>query len=92
MDLHTTAADAANFALSEDQVAFRAAAATFAAAELAPQAAHWDAEGIFPREAIAKANFTVAVDAVNSVGGIVIPQLLRALGVKNIIELTQSYL
>ena len=37
--------------------------------------------------AIAKANFTVAVDAVNSVGGIVIPQLLRALGVKNIIEL-----
>lgn len=39
------------------------------------------------REAIAKANFTVAVDAVNSVGGVVIPQLLRALGVKNIIEL-----
>ena len=38
-------------------------------------------------DAIAKANFTVAVDAVNSVGGIVIPQLLRALGVKNIIEL-----
>ncbi len=39
------------------------------------------------RAAIAKAGFTVAVDAVNSVGGIVIPQLLRALGVKNIIEL-----
>ncbi len=38
-------------------------------------------------EAIAKADFTVAVDAVNSVGGIVIPQLLRALGVKNVIEL-----
>lgn len=38
-------------------------------------------------EAIAKADFTVAVDAVNSVGGIVIPQLLRALGVKNIIKL-----
>lgn len=38
-------------------------------------------------EAIKKANFTVAVDAVNSVGGIVIPQLLRALGVKNVIEL-----
>ena len=37
--------------------------------------------------AIKKANFTVAVDAVNSVGGIVIPQLLRALGVKNVIEL-----
>ncbi len=38
-------------------------------------------------EAIAKADLTVAVDAVNSVGGVVIPQLLRALGVKNIIEL-----
>lgn len=38
-------------------------------------------------EAIRKANFTVAVDAVNSVGGIIIPQLLRALGVENIIEL-----
>lgn len=39
------------------------------------------------REVIANANFTVAVDAVNSVGGIVIPQLLHALGVKNVIEL-----
>lgn len=38
-------------------------------------------------EAIAKANFTVAVDAVNSVGGVVIPQLLKALGIKNIITL-----
>lgn len=38
-------------------------------------------------DAISKANFTVAVDAVNSVGGVVIPQLLRALGVKNVIEL-----
>lgn len=38
-------------------------------------------------DAIRKANFTVAVDAVNSVGGIVIPKLLKALGVKNVIEL-----
>lgn len=38
-------------------------------------------------DAIAKADFTVAVDAVNSVGGVIVPQLLRALGVKNIIEL-----
>ncbi len=38
-------------------------------------------------EVIRKANFTVAVDAVNSVGGVIIPQLLRALGVKNIVEL-----
>ena len=39
------------------------------------------------KEAIEKANFTVAIDAVNSVGGIAIPQLLKALGVKNVIEL-----
>ena len=38
-------------------------------------------------DAIAKAGFTVAVDAVNSVGGIVIPALLRSLGVKDVVEL-----
>lgn len=38
-------------------------------------------------EAIAKADFTVAVDAVNSIGGRAIPELLKALGVKNVIEL-----
>lgn len=37
--------------------------------------------------AIEKANFTVAVDAVNSIGGLIIPQLLKALGVRNILEL-----
>lgn len=38
-------------------------------------------------EAIGKAGFKVAVDAVNSVGGEIIPQLLRALGVKEVVEL-----
>ncbi len=38
-------------------------------------------------DAIAQANFTVAIDAVNSVGGIAIPALLRALGVNNVVEL-----
>lgn len=38
-------------------------------------------------DAIKSAGFTVAVDAVNSVGGVVIPRLLRELGVENIIEL-----
>lgn len=38
-------------------------------------------------EAIRAAGFTVAVDAVNSVGGIVIPALLKALGVKQVVEL-----
>ncbi len=37
--------------------------------------------------AIKKADFTVAIDTVNSVGGIVLPELLRALGVNKIIEL-----
>ena len=38
-------------------------------------------------EAIRKRDFTVAVDAVNSVGGIAIPQLLEALGVNKIQKL-----
>ena len=38
-------------------------------------------------EAIRKANFTVAIDCVNSVGGLAIPAVLEALGVKNIIRL-----
>ena len=39
------------------------------------------------KDAIARKNFTVAVDCVNSVGGIAIPAVLEALGVKNIIKL-----
>jgi len=38
-------------------------------------------------EAIRDANFRVAIDAVNSVGGIVIPALLNALGVSEIVEI-----
>lgn len=38
-------------------------------------------------EAIKSADFEVSIDCVNSVGGIVIPQLLRALGVNKINEL-----
>ena len=37
--------------------------------------------------AIRSSGFTVAIDCVNSVGGIIIPQLLRSLGVEKIIEL-----
>jgi phosphomannomutase len=39
------------------------------------------------KTAIEKANFRVCVDAVNSTGGIAIPRLLRALGVKDVVEL-----
>ena len=38
-------------------------------------------------EAIRKAHFKVAVDAVNSTGGIAIPRLLRRLGVEQVVEL-----
>lgn len=43
------------FALTEDQLSFQAAARAFAEHELAPHAAHWDAHAVFPREAIAHA-------------------------------------
>lgn len=35
-------------------------------------------------DAIAKANFSVAIDTVNSVGGIILPELLKQLGVKKV--------
>lgn len=38
-------------------------------------------------EAIKSKNYKIAVDAVNSTGGIAVPKLLKALGVKNIIEI-----
>lgn len=38
-------------------------------------------------ELIAHANFKVVIDCVNSVGGVVIPKLLKALGVKQVVEL-----
>ena len=39
------------------------------------------------RDAIQKRDFTVAIDCVNSVGGLAIPAILEALGVKNIIRM-----
>lgn len=38
-------------------------------------------------EAIKKANFAVAIDCVNSVGGLILPDLLKRLGVQRILEL-----
>ena len=38
-------------------------------------------------EAIRNAGFRVAVDAVNSIGGVAIPRLLKKLGVKEVVEL-----
>lgn len=41
-------------------------------------------------KAIEQAGFSVAIDCVNSVGGIIVPRLLRALGVKSVIELNTT--
>ena len=41
-----------DFALSEEQLAFRDAAQAFAAGELAPDAATWDEDSVFPVEAL----------------------------------------
>ena len=43
--------------------------------------------GLVDTEAIRKAGFKVAVDAVNSTGGLAIPRLLRRLGVADVVEL-----
>lgn len=39
------------------------------------------------REAIASCKFKVAVDAVNSVGGLIVPKLLMALGVEEVVQI-----
>ena len=44
-----------DFELSDEQREFQQAARAFAEGELAPHAAHWDAESFFPVETIAKA-------------------------------------
>lgn len=40
--------------------------------------------------AIKRADFTVAIDCINSVGGIILPQLLNALGVTRVVELNTT--
>ena len=44
-----------NFELDDDQRAFQRAARDFAAAEMAPFAAQWDAQSVFPRSTLAHA-------------------------------------
>ncbi|WP_404302917.1 acyl-CoA dehydrogenase family protein [Alicycliphilus denitrificans] len=66
-----------NFELTEDQRAFAETARAFAQGQLAPHAAHWDAEGIFPREAIAKAGELgfCGLYAPEAAGGLQLPRL-----------------
>ncbi|OZI74739.1 acyl-CoA dehydrogenase family protein [Bordetella genomosp. 12] len=63
--------------LTEEQRAFAQAARDYAQGELAPHAAHWDAEGIFPREAFARAGEMgfCAIYASEDIGGLGLPRL-----------------
>ena len=66
-----------DFELSQDQRAFADTARAFAQAELAPHAARWDAEGILPREAIAKAGELgfCGLYTPENAGGLALPRL-----------------
>ena len=66
-----------NFELTEDQRAFADTARAFAEGQLAPHAAHWDAEGIFPVDAIAKAGELgfCGLYAPENAGGLALPRL-----------------
>ena len=66
-----------DFELTEEQNAFAQTAREFAEGQLAPHAAHWDEEGIFPREAIAKAGELgfCGLYAPEAAGGLALPRL-----------------
>ena len=66
-----------DFELTEEQRAFAQTARDFALAELAPHAAEWDAEGIFPKDAIAKAGELgfCGLYAPEAAGGLALPRL-----------------
>ena len=63
--------------LSDEQLAFAQAAREFAQGELAPNAARWDQEGIFPIDAFRKAGEMgfCAIYASEDVGGLALPRL-----------------
>ena len=54
METADTGGETVNFEPTEEQRAIRDLAASFAADEMAPHAARWDAEHIFPRDTIVK--------------------------------------
>ncbi len=66
-----------DFELSEEQRAFAQSARDFAMAELAPHAAHWNAECIFPKDTIAKSGELgfCGLYAAERIGGLALPRL-----------------
>src|SRR5690606_12996163 len=66
-----------DFRLNDEQLAFAEAAREFALGELAPNAARWDAESIFPRETFQRAGELgfCGMYAPESIGGLGLPRL-----------------
>ena len=66
-----------DFELTEDQRAFAETARAFAQAELAPHAAEWDEQAVFPREAIRRAGELgfCGLYAPENAGGLALPRL-----------------
>jgi alkylation response protein AidB-like acyl-CoA dehydrogenase len=66
-----------DFELTEEQRAFAQTARDFAKDQFAPHAALWDAEGIFPKDAIAKAGELgfCGLYAPENAGGLALPRL-----------------
>lgn len=66
-----------DFRPNDEQLAFAEAAREFALGELAPNAARWDAESIFPREAFRRAGKLgfCGMYAPESIGGLGLPRL-----------------
>ncbi len=66
-----------DFRLTDEQQAFADAAREFAVGELAPNAARWDAESIFPKETFRRAGELgfCAMYAPESIGGLGLPRL-----------------
>jgi alkylation response protein AidB-like acyl-CoA dehydrogenase len=70
-----------DFALTQEQAAFQDAARDFARKEMAPNAAHWDAECIFPKDVIAKAGEMgfCGIYSAEDVGGLELSRLDAAI-------------
>ncbi len=66
-----------NFELSQDQLSFAQAAKDFAVGELAPHAALWDQECIFPKQAFRRAGEMgfCSIYAAEAIGGLGLPRL-----------------
>ena len=66
-----------DFELNDDQRAFQRAARDFAAAEMAPHAAGWDAQSVFPRSTLAHAGELgfCGLYASTASGGLGLPRL-----------------